>query len=87
MARPGRLDVASGGSISKGANHEAWQQMGLRRRATAARAGMVGILGAAVLKLNRGPSFKADPAGQGHDADRRPAAQAPLAPEDLDEKV
>lgn len=61
--------------------------MGLRRRATAARAGMVGILGAAVLKLNRGPSFKADPARQGHDADRRPTAQAPLAPEDLDEEV
>ena len=45
------------------------------------------MLGAAVLKLNRGPGFKADPAGQGHDADRRPAAQATLAPEDLDEEV
>ena len=61
--------------------------MGLRRRTNAARAGMVGILGATILKLNRRPGFKADPSSQGHDADRRPAAQATLAPEDLDKKV
>lgn len=81
---------------SQCANHKAFQLvdlrlfkysplLGLAQIATLVWAGR--MLRAALFEFNRRPGFKTHPAGQGHNPNGRPAAKAPLAPEDLKEEV